>query len=174
MDGDDLPPLTPGKSSWSSSPSTKTTIGILVAMAIVLVVAGLGISRVRDAQNTLRHATALVTTTTTTPAVAAGQAPPPGGADLSPDQQKAVDEVKAQVSSIRGLAWKATLPIKVVSKAELARRLKQLDDEDRAKHPDRLTTDATVLKLLQLIPHDLDYTKAVDDLLAGGVLGFYD
>ncbi|HEX3623365.1 MAG TPA: hypothetical protein VHT97_13710 [Acidimicrobiales bacterium] len=168
MDGLDLPePPRP-----RSSPSTKTTVGVLVAMVIVLIVAGLGISRVRDAQQTLRHASALVTTTTTAPA--SGQAAPPAGADLSPEQQKVIDDVKAQVSSIRGLAWKTTLPIKVVSKDELAKRLKDLNTQDRAKHPDQLATDESVLKLLQLIPRNLDYAKAVDDLLAGGVLGFYD
>jgi hypothetical protein len=169
MDGDDLPAPRPAR----SGPSTKTTVGVLVAMVVVIIVAGLGISRVRDAQRTLRQATALVTTTTTTPG-SSGATAPAGASDMSPEQQKAIDEVKAQVSSIRGLAWKATLPMRVVSKDELAKRLKDLNAQDRAKHPDRLATDASVLKLLQLIPKNVDYAKAIDDLLAGGVLGFYD
>jgi hypothetical protein len=169
MDGADLPESRPPR----SPPSTKTTVGVLVAMVVVIIVAGLGISRVRHAQQALRDATALVTTTTTTPPPS-GQAAPATPSGLSPEQQKAVDEVKAQVSSIRGLAWKANLPIKVVSKDELAQRLKDLNTQDRAKHPDQLTTDASVLKLLGLIPRNIDYAKAVDDLLAGGVLGFYD
>ena len=167
MHGD--PPATPP--SARSSPSTRTTVGVLVAMAVVLVVAGLGIARVRDAQKTLRRATALATTTTAAPS---GRAAPEPASDLSPAQQNAVDEVKAQVSAIRGLPWKATLPVKVVSRAEVARRVKALNAEELAKHRDQRSVDESVLKLLQLIPRDLDYTKAVDDLLAGGVLGFYD
>jgi hypothetical protein len=164
MDGDGPP---------RAAPSTGTTVGVLIAMAVVLLVAGLGIARVRNAQDTLRKAIASVTTTT--PATAPSTpATPPQGSTLSPEQQKAVDDVKAQVSAIRGLAWKADLPIRVVSRAELARRVKELNAQDEAKHRDEIAADASVLKLLQLIPRDLDYTKAVDDLLAGGVLGFYD
>ena len=159
------------------APATGTIVGVIVAMVIVLIVAGLGISRVRNAEDTLRKASQLVTTTTSstsTTAPSGSAAPPAAGTDLSPQQRQAVDDVKAQVATIRGLTWKADLPIKVVSKTELANRLKVLDDQDRAKHPDQLATDGTVLKLLQLIPKTLDYPKAVDDLLAGGVLGFYD
>lgn len=152
------------------SPSTKTTIGVLVAMAVVIIVAGLGIARVRDAQDTLRKASALVTTTTLAP----GVPPPVREADLSPEQQKVVDDVKAQVSALRGLPWKATLPVKVVSKEELARRVKALNTEERAKHRDEQQANESVLKLLQLIPRNIDLATTVDQLLAGGVLGFYD
>jgi hypothetical protein len=169
MDGDG--PATPPRPR--SSPSTRTTVGVLVAMAVVLIVAGLGIARVRNAQETLRRAAALVTTSTTAPPGTPGPAAAPPS-DLSPAQQKAVDDVKAQVSAIRGLPWKANLPVKFVSRAELARRIKSLNAEEVVKHGDQRRVDESVLKLLQLIPRDLDYTKAVDDLLAGGVLGFYD
>ena len=173
MDGDG--PSEPSPSPGRRSQSVKTTVGVLVAITAVLVAAGFGIARVRDAQNTLRKATALVSATTTTTATAAGgQAAAPQGSDLSADQQKAVDEVKAQVSAIRGLAWRATLPVKVIPRAELARRLKALNDVETAKHRHEVSADEAVLKLLQLIPRDLDYAKAIDDLLAGGVLGFYD
>jgi hypothetical protein len=164
MDGD-----APGK----GSPSTKTTVGVLIAMAVVLLVAGLGIARVRDAQDTLRKALSGVTTTTA-PGQSATSTPPPQGSDLSPEQQKVVNDVKAQVSAIRGLAWKADLPIKVVSRAELAQRVKALNAEDEAKHRDEQAANESVLKLLQLIPRETNLNKAVDDLLAGGVLGFYD
>lgn len=169
-DGLDAPP--PPPPSRSKSPSTRTTVAVLVAMVVVLIVAGLGISSVRHAQETIRRAASLVSTTTTTPP--AGQAATPAGSDLSPEQQKAVDEVKAQVSAIRGLPWKADLPIKVVSREELGQRIKALNAKDEAKHRDQISADESVLKLLQLIPRDVDYAKAVDDLLAGGVLGFYD
>jgi len=38
----------------------------------------------------------------------------------------------------------------------------------------QLTADEAVLKLLQLIPRNVDYVKTIDTLLAGAVLGFYD
>lgn len=155
------------------SQSLKTTVGVLVAMAVVLVVAGLGIARVRGAREALTRATAAARarSTTTTPAAGASAAPE---ADLSPQQQQVVDDVKAQVSSIRGLPWKATLPVKVVPKAELARRVKALTDQDRAKHHDEQVANESVLKLLKLVPRDVDVAATVDNLLAGGVLGFYD
>ena len=177
MDGDGFPPPAP---SDKPAPSMKVTVAVLISMAVVLLVAGLGIARVRNAQKTLRKAIDRASASTTTPPASTasttpGQAqPPPQGSTLSPEQQKVVDEEKAQVAAIRGLQWKADLPIRVVSRAELAQRVRALNADDEAKHRDELAADESVLKLLQLIPKNTDYVKAIDDLLAGGVLGFYD
>ncbi|MDQ6910165.1 MAG: hypothetical protein M3Z84_05175 [Actinomycetota bacterium] len=57
-------------------------------------------------------------------------------------------------------------------KPELARRVAEVTKRDA--RPDRLAGDADTLKILRLIPRDLDYAKAIDDLLAEQVLGFYD
>jgi hypothetical protein len=152
-------------------PSTKTTVGVLVAMVVVLIVAGLGIARVRNARDTLRKAISFTTTTTTTRAPGTATAPAGG---LSAQQQAVVDTVKAQVSAIRGLPWKANLPIRFVSREDLAQRVKVLNAQEAAKHRAELMADESVLKLLQLLPRDLDYAKTLDDLLAGGVLAFYD
>lgn len=165
---DDLP----GKTS-SLTDSTKTTIGVLVALAVVLIVAGVGIATVRDARDTVKKAAAR--TTTTVAASGATTVPdttPPS--TLAPAQARVVEEIKGQVAAIRGLAWKATLPVKVVTKDQLAQRVRQLNAEEIAKNRDDLTTDEAVLKLLQLIEKDVDYAKTIDSILAGGVLGFYD
>jgi hypothetical protein len=170
MDDLDAPP--PPKRS-SLNDSTKTLIGVLVALVVVLLVAGLGIARVRDARDKVEK----VVTTTTTTAPAAGSAAPSStvpASNLTPAQARIVEEIKGQVASIRGLAWKGSLPVKVLSKEALAQKVRELNAEEVAKNRDELTADEAVLKLLQLIGKDVDYAKTIDSILAGGVLGFYD
>ena len=159
-----------GTPSSSLNDSTKTTIGVLVALVAVLVVAAIGVATVRDASDTIRRATATTVPTTLAPG-GAGAGP---SSDLSPEQSRTVEEVKAQVAAIRGLAWKGQLPVKVVTKDQLSARVRELNAEEIAENRDELTIDESVLKLLQLIPKDLDYAKTYDEILAGGVLGFYD
>ncbi|MDQ4069594.1 MAG: hypothetical protein M3203_09040, partial [Actinomycetota bacterium] len=161
MDDDDAP------RSPSMNDSTKTTIAVLVALVAVLIVAGIGVATVRDATETLRKATA--TTATTAPGRAT-----PAGADLAAEQARAVEEMKAQVAEIRGLPWKASLPIRVLSQEELAQRVRELNAKDIAENRAEIEAEEAVLKLLKLIPKDLDYVKAIDDLLAGLVVGLYD
>ena len=158
----------PGPPKSSLNDSTKTTIGVLVALAVVLVVAGIGIATVRDASDTIRKAT--VTTTSTVPAQT--NVPPPS--DLTPEQSMVVEEIKGEVAAIRGLAWKGPLPVKVLTKDELAQRVRDLTAEELAENRDELLADESILKLLQLIDKDVDYAKTIDSILAGGVLGFYD
>lgn len=85
-----------------------------------------------------------------------------------------MEQVRAQVSAIRGLPWKADVPVRVVPATELARRVREYADKDIADNRDEVAADETILKLLDLIPDQLDYLRTVADLLAGGVLGFYD
>ncbi|MGI8806687.1 MAG: hypothetical protein ACR2KK_02310 [Acidimicrobiales bacterium] len=158
----------PGPPKSSLNDSTKTTIGVLVAMAVVLIAAGIGIATVRDASNTIRKATATTTTTARTDASV------PPASDLTPEQSKVVEEMKGQVAAIRGLAWKGTLPVKVLTKEQLATRVRAVNAEEVAENRDELTADESVLKLLQLIDKDVDYAKTIDSILAGGVLGYYD
>lgn len=165
MDDFDAPPP---KSSWTDS--TKTTLGVLIALVVVLIAAGIGIATIRDARNTVEKAVSSTTTTT----VAASVPATLPASDLTPAQSKIVEEIKGQVASIRGLAWKGSLPIKVVSKDALAARVRKLNAEEIAKNRDELTADESVLKLLKLLEKDVDYAKTIDSILAGGVLGFYD
>lgn len=148
--------------------SDKAAVGVLVVLVVVLVVAGAGVARVRDAQHVLRRAASA--TTTTNPGASTAVV----GDGLSPPQRQVVQEVKAQVSAIRGLAWKRDLPVKVLSRDELSRKITALDAEEVGRSRELLSADETVLKLLQLIPRSTDYVKTIDTLLAGAVLGFYD
>ena len=86
----------------------------------------------------------------------------------------AVETLKSQVAAIRGLAWKRPLTVNIISPDELARRLRDFTLADREKNRDRMAGDEATLKLLDLIPDRTDYAKIIDELLAGGVLGFYD
>jgi len=101
------------------------------------------------------------TTSTSTTTVPAGP-PEPGY----------ITTIKQQVSELRGLAWKSPLKVEVVPRDEVARRAKIANDRDR--RPERMAGDADTLRILHLIPADLDYTKTVDDLLSGVILGYYD
>jgi hypothetical protein len=166
MDDLDAPPP---KSSWTDS--TKTTLGVLIALVVVLIAAGIGIATIRDARHTVEKAISTTTTVATTVSTVPDTTP---ASDLTPAQAKIVEEIKAQVAAIRGLAWKGTLPVKVVSKDALAQRVRKLNAEEIAKNRDELTADESVLKLLKLLEKDVDYAKTLDAILAGGVLGFYD
>ena len=168
MDDFDAPPP---KSQWTDN--TKTTLGVLIALVVVLIAAGIGIATIRDARDTVEKA--ISTTTTTAPAAGASTVPDTTPAsDLTPAQAKIVEEIKGQVASIRGLAWKGSLPVKVVSKDALAQRVRELNAEEIAENRDELTADESVLKLLKLLEKDVDYAKTIDSILAGGVLGYYD
>ncbi len=164
---DDDGPRKPGR----LNDSTKTTIGVLVAMVVVLIVAGIGIATVRDAQDTIERVKESAATTSTVPGATATTAP---ASDLTPEQSRVVEEIKAQVAAIRGLPWKGTLPIKVLTKDQLAQRVRALNAKEIAENREELTTDESILKLLRLIGKDVDYAKTLDAILAGGVLGFYD
>ena len=167
MDDFDAPPP---KSPWTDN--TKTTLGVLIALVVVLIAAGIGIATIRDARDTVEKA---ISTTTTTPAAGGSTVPDTTPAsDLTPAQSRIVEEIKGQVASIRGLAWKGSLPVRVISKDALAQRVRKLNAEEIAENRDELTADESVLKLLKLLEKDVDYAKTIDTILAGGVLGFYD
>ncbi|HUQ63048.1 MAG TPA: hypothetical protein VM121_04800 [Acidimicrobiales bacterium] len=135
-------------------------------MSIVLLLAALVIAVIRlsDDGDSSRAAPS----TSTTPAISV----PPAVTPDASGEPNYIRDIKAQVSELRGLPWKAPLTVQVVSKSELARRIKEVVDRDA--NPERISGDEATLKALHLIPRDLDYRKAIDDLLAEQVLGFYD
>ncbi len=153
---------------------------LAVALVVIVVTASIAL-----AVRLTNHDDDLGVTGPASPATVPGTAstPEPGTtlpgattvpAGLSPDQARTVDRLKAQVTEIRGLQWKADLPIRIVAADELDRLVRDLTQIERAKDPDEEEAVETVLKLLQLIPADLDYVATIDELLEGGVLGFYD
>src|SRR5688500_6642080 len=112
---DDAPPKSP------SSDNTKVTVAILVSLVAVLIVAGIGIATIRDTTENVRE----VLSSTTTSVAGRGSATPPAASDLTPEQARVVEEMKGQVSAIRGLEWKASLPVRFVTKDQLASRVRQ-------------------------------------------------
>jgi hypothetical protein len=162
---DDVPPKSP------SSDNTKVTIAILVSLVAVLIVAGIGIATIRDTAESVRE---VLSSTTTSVAPSGGSTTLPPANNLTPEQARVVEEVKGQVAAIRGLEWKGALPVRFLTKAQLAQRVRDINAEEMAEHRDELAADEAVLKLLQLIEKDVDYAKTIDSILAGGVLGFYD
>ena len=110
--------------------------------------------------------------TTTAAAGQAGSTTVTTGQPIPAAQRRVFDQLMAQVAEVRGLQWRGPLNLRVVSKEELARRVRDVTARDI--NPDQLAAEEATLKLLGLIPTDLDYRKLVDDLLAEQVLGFYD
>jgi len=98
--------------------------------------------------------------------------PGSGGSNVSPAQKRAFDELMGQVAAIRGLQWKGPLDLEVVSRADLARKIQ--DAANRDIDPAQLAAEEATLKLLGLVPDELDYKRLIDDLLAEQVLGYYD
>ena len=149
-------------------------VALLIALAVVAASASLVVRLTGDDDGGGRSATPTTAgPATTAPAdTPSGTTVPPS--DLPPQQARTVADLKAQVSEIRGLEWKADLPIRIVSNDELSRRVGELTAAEREKDVDDMVALEAVLKLLQLVPRDLDLTATLDELLAGGVLGFYD
>ena len=100
------------------------------------------------------------------------QAEPETPAERQARERETIERIRVQVARVRGLKWKAPLDVRIVSRAELRRRLKET--EAREERPERDQSDEAILKLLKLIPEDLDLDAAVDKLLAAQVIGFYD
>jgi len=158
-----------------SSPQPSRRRGALVALTValaVLLTAAAGLVAVRQAgdDNAAQSSAAPTSTAPARPESPSTTA----GPGLTPEQAATVETLKAQVSAIRGLAWRRALDVEIVSEEELARRVREYTETEREENRDRLAGDEATLKLLGLIPDRADYADIIDDLLSGGVLGFYD
>jgi hypothetical protein len=87
-------------------------------------------------------------------------------------ERATIERIRVQVAQVRGLKWKARLDVRILSKDELRRQLQRTEARDA--RPERDRSDEAILKLLKLIPADLDLQAAVHRLLAAQVVGFYD
>ncbi len=140
-------------------------------LAVVVLAAGLVTVVVRRSEGSTSTSTLgrpKTTVTDTPPSSGATTTAPPE----APDEPAYITKIKRQVADVRGLAWKAPLTVDVVSRDELGRRTRLALERDR--NTERMAGDGDTFRILHLIPADLDYIKAVDDLLSGLVLGFYD
>ncbi len=148
-------------------------------LAVALLAAGLAVVAVRAGGGGGKVAsraapTTSTSTTTTTAATTSTTAAPPAttAAPVPPALQQTFDQIKAEVSELRGLPWLAPLDIAVAPDAEFVRQLNAVNQRDM--HLDRMQGDGDTLKVLKLIPQSTDYIKTVQDLYGGAVLGFYD
>jgi hypothetical protein len=164
-------------------PASHRRIGpwVVAVMAVVLLAAGVAAVALRGDGDEdggelgagRPNATASTTVTTAGDAPGTTAAPPTtAGSPIPPAQKRVFDELMAQVADVRGLQWRGPLNLRVVSKAELARRVKEVTARDT--DPAQVEAEEATLKVLGLIPADLDYEQLVNDLLAEQVLGFYD
>jgi hypothetical protein len=138
-------------------------------LALVVLAAGLVTVAVRRSNGPTTRARPAGSTAPAPPATSTSTTALPASSSGEPAY---ITTIKAQVAELRGLAWKSPLKVDVVSKDELAARVRSAIQRDR--RPDRMDGDGDTYKILHLIPGDLDYTKTIDDLYSGLVLGFYD
>jgi hypothetical protein len=86
--------------------------------------------------------------------------------------QDKVQEIKRGVSALRGLAFKAEVPIEVKSKAEMGR---YFEEELQREYGDEKLEDLSlVYAKLGLIPKGLDLKKVLLDFYTAQVAAFYD
>ena len=140
----------------------------ILAVVAALAIATTGCGRGRGHSNPPATRSGVPSTTEAGPSTTAA------AQSLSPAQARTVDELKAQVSEIRGLPWKGDLPIRILSPADLGARIRQLTLEDLAEHKDETDATEEFLKLVGLFPKNLDYVDTLDKVLSSGTLGYYD
>lgn len=105
---------------------------------------------------------------------ATSEAPPTTtsvGEGVSPAQKRVFDQLMKEVAAVRGLQWRGPLNLRVISPDEIVRRVHAANARDI--DPAQFAAQEQALKLLRLIPADIDLRALFDDL-AGLVLGFYD
>ncbi len=150
-------------------PSRRRLSVIAGLLAVVVLGAGLVIVAVRRSRGSSPAPRQAGPAGTEVPS---SSAPSTTAAKTDPAEPEYITTIKQQVADLRGLAWKSPLKVEVVSRNELSRRAQAANERDR--HVDRMAGDADSLRILHLIPADLDYTKTIDDLLSGVILGYYD
>lgn len=141
---------------------------VLLVLVIVVLVAGMATVLIRDegAPPARPRATTVpggALTTTTAPA-----------ATVDAELATALASMRDQVEAIRGLPWKSEIPVRIVSRPELARRVQALTTEEFDRRSDELAAGEAILKLLGLVPDGVNYRRTLEDLFSGGVLGYYD
>lgn len=157
-------------------PRRRLAVLTLLVVTVVAAVAAVGCGRVTGRGTAASRPPA---TTSSVPPPGTNPDTDPGTAttvaqDLSPAQARTVAELKAQVSELRGLPWKADLPIRILSPTDLAARIRGLTDDDLTDHKDEVDATEAFLKLVGLFPANLDYVKTLDKVLSSGTLGYYD
>ncbi|MCS6844399.1 MAG: hypothetical protein NZ528_08790 [Caldilineales bacterium] len=91
-------------------------------------------------------------------------------ADLTPEEQRS--RLMAQVEELRGLEAKEPVNFAFLTREELRQRLEERMEKELVRP--RMAASEQMLKLLGLIPADLDLAQTVLEVQAADVLGFYN
>ncbi|HEX6596761.1 MAG TPA: hypothetical protein VF045_07490 [Acidimicrobiales bacterium] len=166
-------PAPPADAQYPAQPAKRRpNVVVLLIIAVLLVAAGLAALALRDDDDDAAVVGAPAGEATSTTAAGGGPRSPGTEGQVSPAQRRVFDDLMDQVAKVRGLEWRGPLDLEIVSNAELARLVQESTNRD--VDPVQLAAEEATLKLLGLIPDNLDYKKLIDDLLAEQVLGFYD
>jgi hypothetical protein len=92
------------------------------------------------------------------------------GSSAEPDLATAVNDIEAFVARERGLPFKTSVDVQLVTDDQLSQML----DQELEKESSSLLESQQVLRALGLIPPTFDLTKAEKSLLDDSVVGFYD
>lgn len=161
--------------------SRRLRVGLVAGLIALLVAAGLTTVAIRAVRDDAGVGTGGSAAPAPTPAAGdpalppATTSPPETGAPGSPAPsrlKRQLDDLQAQTAEARRLQWKGPLDLQVVSRPELARRVREVVARDT--DPRQVAGEEATLKLLDLIPDDLDYGGLITDLYAEQVRGFYD
>lgn len=80
--------------------------------------------------------------------------------------------IMPEVSRLRGLDYTRDVPVRVVTRDEVARYVAKVIDEDMA--PEELEGTVRLLAYLGLVERDIDLRKVISEAYATQVAGFYD
>jgi hypothetical protein len=134
-------------------------IGVLVVLALLAGVVGLGRDGGGDDAAGRRSGTSAPAPSTTAPPVA-----------TEAELDAAVADISAFVEDVRGLTFEQPVDVELLGEGDFQDRLLADFDEDA----DELRKDEVLLKGLGLVPPDVDLVDAMRSLLGAGVVGFYD
>ncbi|HSN86802.1 MAG TPA: hypothetical protein VL025_08595, partial [Thermoanaerobaculia bacterium] len=105
-------------------------------------------------------------------APAAASALPKGVQALPAEMAQRIQELTAAAEKARGLRVREPITSGMIDPAEVKAKMAESVKEDLP--PEKLAAYSASLKAFGLIPEDMDLGRALPDLLASQVVGFYD
>lgn len=81
-------------------------------------------------------------------------------------------EIQADIERLRGQKFPSAVKVQLASKADL--RKYAVERMEKTETPEKLTADATIAKLLGVVPRDMDVIAETMRILEKQVIGFYD
>jgi hypothetical protein len=84
----------------------------------------------------------------------------------------AVDEIRAEVAKVRGLAWKSHVPADLLSREQLIANIEQMTKDEL--DPEEYAKDVKMMRRLGMLSETEDPLEMVKRFLGVGVQGYYD